>query len=86
MDKFGNMVKSILENKTHKILWGFEVQVDQLTSARKPNLQLINKEREREREREFVVLQNLPFRENKRKQKDKQILELCKRTKKAVEH
>ena len=34
--------ESILENKTHKILWDFEIQTDHLISARQLDLVIIN--------------------------------------------
>ena len=37
--------ESVLENKTHKILWDFEIQTDHLITARRPDLVLINKEK-----------------------------------------
>ena len=57
--------ESVLENKTRKILWDFEIQTDHLISARWPDQVIVNKkkcvcvcvcvwERERERERERV--------------------------------
>ena len=30
--------ESVLENETHKVLWDFEVQMDHLISARRPDL------------------------------------------------
>ena len=30
----------------HKILWDFEIQTDQLISARRPDLVIVNKKRE----------------------------------------
>ena len=38
--------ESILENKTLKILWDFDIQIDQLISARTPDLIIIKKRRE----------------------------------------
>ena len=34
---------SVLENKTHKLLWGFEIQMDHLVLARRPDFMIINK-------------------------------------------
>ena len=39
------MVYGVLENKTHKLLWNFEIQTDHLISARRPDLVIINKNR-----------------------------------------
>ena len=30
--------ESVLQNETHKILWDFEIQMDHLISARRPDL------------------------------------------------
>ena len=38
---------SVLENDTHKVLWNFDIQTDNLISARKPDLIIINKKIER---------------------------------------
>ena len=38
--------ESILKNETHKILWDFEIQMDQLISARRQDLVIVNKKRE----------------------------------------
>ena len=35
--------ESILENETHKVLWGFKMQTDLLISARRPDLVIVNK-------------------------------------------
>ena len=34
---------SVLENETHKLLWDFDIQTDQLISARQPDLIIIIK-------------------------------------------
>ena len=34
---------SVVENKTHKLLWEFEIQTDHLISARRPDLVVIKK-------------------------------------------
>ena len=36
--------ESVVENKTHKILWNFEIQTDHQIPARRPDL-VINKKR-----------------------------------------
>ena len=50
--KFNNTVKwymykpeSVYENEKHTFLWEFEIQMDDPTLVRKPNLVLINKEK-----------------------------------------
>ena len=37
----------VLENETHKILWGFEIQTDYLISARPLDLVIVNKKKEK---------------------------------------
>ena len=36
---------SILENDTHKLLWDFDIQMDHLISAKRPDLIVINKKK-----------------------------------------
>ena len=38
----------VLENKTHKLLWDFDIQTDNLISARRPDLKIINKKKKKE--------------------------------------
>ena len=47
--------RSLLENITHKFLWDFEIQVDHLISARRPDLEIINKKKRIGRIMDFVV-------------------------------
>ena len=35
--------ESVLKNETHKVLWDFEIQTNHLTSARRPDLVIVNK-------------------------------------------
>ena len=35
----------VLENNTHKVLWDFDIQMDHIISARKPDLIIINKKK-----------------------------------------
>ena len=44
------------ENETHKILWDFEKQTDHLISARRPDLEIVNKKKKRERERTCQIV------------------------------
>ena len=39
----------ILENETHKLLWGFEVQMDNLISAGGPDLLTVNKKKKKKK-------------------------------------
>ena len=40
--------KSVLENETHKLLWDFEIQTNNIISERPPNLVINNKKKEKE--------------------------------------
>ena len=70
------------ENETHKIL--FVIQTDHRILARRPDLELINKEK--------ILLSSRfhsssgPENGNEKTQKDKQILRSCQRAEKSVEH
>ena len=48
---------SVQENDTHKLLWDFDIQMDHLISARKPDLIIINNKK-----RELSKLSTLPTR------------------------
>ena len=39
-------LESFLENEIHKILWNFEIQTDQLISARRPGFIITNNKKE----------------------------------------
>ena len=39
---------SVLENATHKLLWDFNIQMDHLIPARRPDLIINKKEKKRE--------------------------------------
>ena len=43
--KYIHNLKSLPENKTHKLLWDFEIQKDRLISARQPDLEIVNKKK-----------------------------------------
>ena len=36
----------VLENETHKIFWDFVIERDQIISAGRPDLKIVNKKRE----------------------------------------
>ena len=42
---------SVLENDTHKLLWDFNIQIDHLISARRPDLIIIKQKKKKKRER-----------------------------------
>ena len=39
---------SVLENDTHKLVWGFDIHTDHMISARRPDLIIINNKKKRE--------------------------------------
>ena len=41
--------ESVLENESRKIIWDFEIQMDHLISARRPNLVTVNKKKKKKR-------------------------------------
>ena len=77
--------ESILENETHKILRGFEIQMDHSILARRPDLVLINKKEKNLLSSGFFH-SSRQYSKDKRKQKGRQILESYQQTGKAVEH
>ena len=46
----------VQENDTHKLLWDFDIHMDHLVSARRPDLMIINKKKKK---REFAKLSTL---------------------------
>ena len=45
----------VLENDTHKLLWDFDIQMDHLISARRPDLIIINKKKRISKIADFAV-------------------------------
>ena len=43
--------ESILENEMHKILWDFEIQTDHLILARRPDQEIVDKEKKRKQKK-----------------------------------
>ena len=37
-------LESILENETQKVLWEYEIKTNHLISARRPDLEIVNKQ------------------------------------------
>ena len=76
---------SALENETHKLLWDFEIQMDHLISARRPDLVIINKKKRTCRIVDFAVPADhrVNLKENEKKDK---CLDLARAWKKTVEH
>ena len=75
--------KSVLVNETNKILWDFEMQTYYLTPAKWPDLVIINKKKKKKKLLSYEFWRfSKPQKENEWKQKERQILITCKRTKK----
>ena len=43
--------ESVLENETHKRRWDFEIQIDHLISARRPDQLTVNKKKKKEKKK-----------------------------------
>ena len=43
--------ESVLENKTHKILWDFAIQTDYLISARRQDLVIVNNNKKKKKKK-----------------------------------
>ena len=48
----------VLENETHKILWDFDIQMDHLITARRPDLIIINNSKKKKKRKEKENMQN----------------------------
>ena len=74
-------LESVFENKTHKILGDFEIQMDHSILARRPDLVFIRKDL-------FLrfCCSSGPQSKNERMQKDRQVFGYCQRAEKAMEH
>ena len=73
--------ESGLENETHKLLWDFEIQMDHLILARRPDLIIINKKERTCRIMDFAVPANHRVKLKKRQKRDK-YLDLARELKK----
>ena len=65
----------VLKNKTHKILWDFEIQADHLIPTRRPDLVMINKKKKKKTCCCYIVNFTIPanctvkIKENKKRDK-----------------
>ena len=75
----------VLENDTHKLLWDFDVQMDHLISARRPDLIIINKKKRICKIVDFAVLADHRIKLKECEKKDK-YLDLARELKKTMEH
>ena len=76
------------ENDSHKLLWYFNIQMDHLTPARRPDLIIINKKKKKKRICkivDFAVLADHRINLKESEKKDK-YFDLTREIKKAVEH
>ena len=76
----------VLENDTHKLLWDFNIQMDHLIPARRPNLIIINKKKKKKKKRigeivDFAVLADHRINLKECEKKDK-YLDLARELKK----
>ena len=44
-------LESVLENETHKLTWDFEIQTDNLISARRPDLVSVNNKKKKKKKK-----------------------------------
>ena len=77
--------ESVLQNEIKKIFWDFEIQMDHLILARRPDLVLINKKRRICPIVDFAVLTNLTVKIKESEKIDK-YLHFARELKKAVKH
>ena len=47
---------SVLENDTHKLLWDFDIKMDHLISARRPDLIIIKKQKKKKKKRTCKIV------------------------------
>ena len=67
---------TVLENDSHKLLWDFNIQTDQLIPARRPDLIIINKKKKKKEKRickivDFAVLADHRINLKQSEKKDK---------------
>ena len=60
------ILESIQENEVDTIFWDFEIQTDHLISARRPDLEIVNKKKRTCRIVNFAVLDDHLVRELKK--------------------
>ena len=63
--------ESVLENEMHKVLWDFKIQMDQLTSARQPDLVKINNKKKENLLNRGLCCFGDPQSKTERKQKER---------------
>ena len=48
--------ESVLENEMHKLLGDFEIQTDQLISARRPDFTIIKKKKKKKKKKKLIKI------------------------------
>ena len=76
---------SVLEKDTHKLLWDFDIQTDNLISARRPDLIVINKKKRTCKTVDSAVLADYRIKLKKSEKKDK-YFNLARELKKTMKH
>ena len=77
----------VIENATHKLLWDFNIQTDQLIPARRPDLIIINKKKKKRKKKrtckivDFAVPADHRIKQKECEKKDK-YLDLARELKK----
>ena len=75
----------VLENDTHKLLWDFDIQTDQLILARRPDFIIINKRKKICKIVDFAVPADHRIKLKECEKRDK-YLDLARELKKTMEH
>ena len=78
--------KSVLENKTHKLLWDYEIQTDHLMSTRRQDLIIINKKKRTWKTVDLVFLADHWVKLKENKKKNEYVPEPCQGIEKNMEH
>ena len=74
---------AVLENETHKLLWDFDIHMDHLISARRPDHMIINKKKRTFKIADFALPPDLRIKLEECEQKDK-YLNFAKELKKTI--
>ena len=85
---YRHKLESVLKNERHKILWDFVTQPNHLIPAKRSDIVIINKKKKKKKKEKKDNLQNSGLwrpgeqqNENKRKRKERQVLDLAKKLK-----
>ena len=77
--------ESIVENETHKIIWNFEIQIDHLIPARRPDLAIVNQKKRELAVQWILLIQQTTERKSKKAKRETSTWTLPE-TEKAMEH